>query len=95
MEEVQKSTGRHWGIGVVVVILAVIAFVYVRILGMDPEEQEELLYLLQDFLPKKLMVLSFQWKSTLDKKIFQYDNANKNHLCLKMILTLIFEQLSS
>ena len=51
MEEVQKSTGRHWGIGVVVVILAVIAFVYVKILGMNAEEQEELLYLLQDFLP--------------------------------------------
>ena len=51
MEEVQKSTGRYWGIGVVVVILAVIAFAYVRILGMNAEEQEELLYLLQDFLP--------------------------------------------
>ena len=51
MEEVQKSTGRYWGIGVVVAILAVIAFVYVRILGMNAEEQEELLYLIQDFLP--------------------------------------------
>ena len=51
MEEVQKSTGRYWGIGIVVVILAVIAFAYVRILGMNAEEQEELLYLVQDFLP--------------------------------------------
>ena len=51
MEEVQKSTGRYWGIGIVVGILAVIAVVYIRILGMNAEEQEELLYLLQDFLP--------------------------------------------
>ena len=51
MEEVQKRTGRYWGIGIVVGILAVIAFVYIRILGMNAEEQEELLYLLQDFLP--------------------------------------------
>ena len=49
MEEVQKSTGRYWGIGIVVGILAVIAIVYIRILGMNAEEQEELLYLLQDF----------------------------------------------
>ena len=51
MEEVQKSTGRYWGIGIVVGILAVIAIVYIRILGMNAEEQEELLYLVQDFLP--------------------------------------------
>ena len=51
MEEVQKSTGRYWGIGIVVGILAVIAFVYIRILFMNAEEQEELLYLIQDFLP--------------------------------------------
>ena len=51
MEEVQKSTGRYWGIGIVVGILAVIAVVYIRILGMNAEEQEELLYLVQDFLP--------------------------------------------
>tara|TARA_B100000029_G_scaffold190489_1_gene188381 strand:+ start:16314 stop:17810 length:1497 start_codon:yes stop_codon:yes gene_type:complete len=51
MEEVQKSTGRYWGIGIVVGILAVIAFVYIRILFMNAEEQEELLYLVQDFLP--------------------------------------------
>ena len=49
MEEVQKSTGRYWGI--VIGILAVIAFVYIRILFMNAEEQEELLYLVQDFLP--------------------------------------------
>ena len=51
MEEVQKSTGRYWGIGIVVGILAVIAVVYIRILWMNAEEQEELLYLVQDFLP--------------------------------------------
>ena len=51
MEEVQKSTGRYWGIGIVVGILAVIAIVYIRILNMNAEEQEELLYLVQDFLP--------------------------------------------
>ena len=51
MEEVQKSTGRYWGIGIVVGILAVIAVVYIRILNMNAEEQEELLYLVQDFLP--------------------------------------------
>ena len=51
MEEVQKSTGRYWGIGIVVGILAVIAIVYIRILGMNAEVQEELLYLVQDFLP--------------------------------------------
>ena len=51
MEEVQKRTGRYWGIGIVVGILAVIAVVYIRILFMNAEEQEELLYLLQDFLP--------------------------------------------
>ena len=51
MEAVQKTTWRHWRIGVVVVILAVIAFVYLRILGMNAEEQEELLYTVQDFLP--------------------------------------------
>ena len=51
MEEVQKSTGRYWGIGIVVGILAVIAVVYIRILFMNAEEQEELLYLVQDFLP--------------------------------------------
>ena len=43
MEEVQKSTGRYWGIGIVVGILAVIAIVYIRILNMNAEEQEELL----------------------------------------------------
>ena len=51
MEEVQKSTGRYWGIGIVVGILAVIAIVYIRILNMNAEEQEDLLYLVQDFLP--------------------------------------------
>ena len=51
MEEVQKSTGRYWGIGIVVGILAVIAVVYIRILNMNAEEQEDLLYLVQDFLP--------------------------------------------
>ena len=51
MEAVQKTTGRHWRIGVVVVILAVIAFAYVRFLGMNAEEQKELLYTVQDFLP--------------------------------------------
>ena len=51
MEEVQKSTGRYWGIGIVVGILAVIAVVYIRILNMNAEEQTELLYLVQDFLP--------------------------------------------
>ena len=51
MEEVQKRTGRYWGIGIVVGILAVIAVVYIRILFMNAEEQEQLLYLLQDFLP--------------------------------------------
>ena len=51
MEEVQKSTGRYWGIGIVVGILAVIAVVYIRILNMNAEEQTDLLYLVQDFLP--------------------------------------------
>ena len=51
MEEVQKSTGRYWGIGIVVGILAVIAVVYIRILNMNAEEQTQLLYLVQDFLP--------------------------------------------
>ena len=51
MEAVQKTTWRRWRIGVVVVILSVIAFVYLRILGMNAEEQEELLYTVQDFLP--------------------------------------------
>ena len=51
MEEVQKSTGRYWGIGIVVGILAVIAVAYIRILNMNAEEQTQLLYLVQDFLP--------------------------------------------
>ncbi|SVA92737.1 uncharacterized protein METZ01_LOCUS145591, partial [marine metagenome] len=45
MEEVQKQTGRYWGIGIVVVILLVVGYAYSTILGMGEEEREELLYL--------------------------------------------------
>ena len=51
MEAVQKTTGRYWGIGIVVVILLVIGFAYTTIVGMGEEEREDLLYLIQDFLP--------------------------------------------
>ena len=51
MEEVQKQTGRYRGIGIVVVILLVVGYAYSTILGMGEEEREELLYLVQDFLP--------------------------------------------
>ena len=44
MEEVQKRTGRYWGIGIVVVILLVIGLAYTTILGMGEEDLHRLGY---------------------------------------------------
>ena len=51
MDAILKTVTRNPGITVVVAILVVLGVVYTSILGMGPEAQEELLYVVQDFLP--------------------------------------------
>ena len=51
MESIIKSVSKNRPLTIAIIVLAIVAFAYTSILGMNPEEQEELLYLLQDFLP--------------------------------------------
>ena len=51
MESIIKSVFKNGPLTIAIIVLAIVAFAYTSILGMNPEEQEELLYLLQDFLP--------------------------------------------
>ncbi len=50
MEAILRAA-RNGGVIAVVVVLAVLGAAFAWILGMSPEEQEELLYLAQDYLP--------------------------------------------
>jgi tripartite ATP-independent transporter DctM subunit len=51
MEAILKAVSRNVGITVAVALLVVLGVVYATILGLDAEQQEELLYVVQDFLP--------------------------------------------
>ena len=51
MESIIRSVFKGGPLTIALVVLAVVAIAYTSILGMNPDEQEELLYLLQDFLP--------------------------------------------
>ena len=51
MEAIIKAMGRRKGLTTVVALLVVAAIVYGRILGMTPDQQEDLLWTVQDFLP--------------------------------------------
>ncbi len=46
-----KFVGRNAGLTIAIVVLAAIGIGFTMVAGMSAEEQEELLYLLQDFLP--------------------------------------------
>ncbi len=50
MEAILRAA-RNGGVIAVVVVLAALGAVFAWVLGMSPEEQEELLYLAQDYLP--------------------------------------------
>ncbi|MDH3641574.1 MAG: TRAP transporter large permease subunit [Gammaproteobacteria bacterium] len=51
MEAILKTVTRNVGMTIVVSLLVVLGVVYTTILGMAPEQQEELLYTVQDYLP--------------------------------------------
>ena len=51
MESTIKSVFKNGPLTIAIIVLAIVAIAYTSILGMNPDEQEELLYLLQDFLP--------------------------------------------
>ena len=51
MESIIKSVFKNRPLTIAIIVLAIVAIAYTSILGMNPEEQEELLYLVQDFLP--------------------------------------------
>ena len=51
MEAILKSVTRNPAITSLVALILIAAVIYVSILGMTPEAQEELLYTVQDFLP--------------------------------------------
>ena len=51
MESIIKSVFKNGPLTIAIIVLAIVAIAYTSILGMNPEEQEELLYLVQDFLP--------------------------------------------
>ena len=51
MESIIKSVFKNGPLTIAIIVLAIVAFAYTSLLGMKPDEQEELLYLLQDFLP--------------------------------------------
>ncbi len=51
MESIIRSVFRGGSLTVAIIVLIIVAIGYTSILGMNPDEQDELLYLLQDFLP--------------------------------------------
>ena len=51
MEAILKAASRNVGVTVVVVLLVVLGIAYASILSMSAEQQEELLWLVQDYLP--------------------------------------------
>ena len=51
MESIIRSAFRGGPLTIAIAILVIIAIAYTSILNMSPDAQEELLYLLQDFLP--------------------------------------------
>ena len=51
MEAILRSVTRNKGATVGVILLVIIGIAYSLILGMSPEEQEKLLWTIQDFLP--------------------------------------------
>ena len=51
MESIIKSVFKNGPLTIAIIVLAIVAIAYTSILGMNPEEQEKLLYLVQDFLP--------------------------------------------
>ena len=51
MEAIIKTVSRNSGVTIGVILLIAVGIAYTTILGMDSEEQYELLYTVQDFLP--------------------------------------------
>ena len=51
MEAILRTVSRNTGVAVGVILLVAVGIAYTSILGMSPEEQETLLYTVQDFLP--------------------------------------------
>jgi predicted membrane channel-forming protein YqfA (hemolysin III family) len=51
MEAILRTVSRNTGATVGVILLVAVGIAYASILGMSPEEQQTLLYTVQDFLP--------------------------------------------
>ena len=51
MESIIRSVFKGGPLTIAIIVLAIVAIAYTSVLGMNPDEQEELLYLVQDFLP--------------------------------------------
>ncbi len=51
MEALTAGIRRNTGLAIVLVALAIVGMAYVYVLGLSPDEQEDLLYLLHDYLP--------------------------------------------
>ena len=51
MEAILRTVSRNTGATVGVILLIAVGIAYTTILGMSPEEQQSLLYTVQDFLP--------------------------------------------
>ena len=51
MEAILKAASRNVGVNIVVALLVVLGVAYAWILGMNAEQQEELLWTVQDYLP--------------------------------------------
>jgi hypothetical protein len=51
MEAILNAVTRRKGLTIVVALLVMVGVIYARILGMSPDQQEDLLYAVQDYLP--------------------------------------------
>lgn len=53
MEQIAKTSSRRFGVGTIILLIVVVAaaLITISIMGMSEEQQEELLWTVQDFLP--------------------------------------------
>ena len=56
MEAILNAVTRRKGLAIVVALLVMVGVIYARILGMSPDQQEDLLYAVQDYLPITMFV---------------------------------------
>ena len=56
MEAILNAVTRRKGLTIVVALLVMVGVIYARILGMSPDQQEDLLYAVQDYLPITMFV---------------------------------------